>query len=170
MIRRTLHLAALALALAAGHALPAGAQARGAADSPAAACARAGDDDAVRPYQPALRDAFLRAFAALFPQASKPPSDQMLRAEAKYRCMDGKLLGCFIGANLPCSRLNASRDNPGAATFCRSNPNADFVPAFATGHDTVYSYRCRDGRAEVTGSTYALDRRGFAKSLWVELQ
>jgi hypothetical protein len=83
--------------------------------------------------------------------------------------MNGKALVCFIGANLPCAKINTSRDNRGASEFCRSNPNADFVPLFAAGHDTLYSYRCRDGRAEIKGKVWALDERGFAKKLWTEI-
>ncbi|MDT9702903.1 hypothetical protein, partial [Streptomyces sp. P17] len=36
---------------------------------PAETCARAGNDDTVRPYDPALRQGFVRAFKTLFPGA-----------------------------------------------------------------------------------------------------
>jgi hypothetical protein len=83
--------------------------------------------------------------------------------------MDGKVLACFVGANLPCAKMNAARDNPGANEFCKTNPNDDVVPAFATGHDAVYSYKCASGKAVVTGNSWALDKRGFAKELWTEV-
>jgi hypothetical protein len=134
-----------------------------------AVCARVGDDDTIRAYSPALRADTVRAFRALFPGATRVPDDEQLKAQANFRCMNGRALVCFIGANLPCGKMNAARDNAGASEYCRSNPNADDVPAFATGHDAVYSYRCRDGRAEIDRRTWELDARGFAKKLWSEL-
>ncbi|MGX7876015.1 hypothetical protein ACVDG5_027885 [Mesorhizobium sp. ORM6] len=76
---------------------------------------------------------------------------------------------CFVGANLPCAKMNVTRDDPGADEFCRQNPNENGVPAAATGHDTVFSYGCRHGKAEVVGQTWQLDERGFARKLWAAL-
>ena len=132
-------------------------------------CREAGNDDTLRDYTPALRDETVRAFKTVFPDATDAPADDALQSQAIFRCMGGKVLVCFVGANLPCARMNASRDNTGADAFCKDNPNQDFVPAFATGHDAVYSYRCRNGKAEVTGSSWELDERGFARTLWTEL-
>lgn len=134
-----------------------------------ALCARVRDDDTIRAYSPSLRAETVRAFRALFPGAASVPDDDQLKAQSNFRCMNGKVLVCFIGANLPCVKMNAARDNAGADEYCRGNPNADHVPAFATGHDAVYSYRCRDGRAEIDGKNWELDARGFAKKLWTEL-
>ena len=57
----------------------------------------------------------------------------------------------FTGANLPCGKMNTARDNQGADDYCRANPDVDVVPAFATGHDTIYSYRCAGGRPVIVG-------------------
>jgi hypothetical protein len=137
---------------------------------PAASCAQAGDDDTVRGYDPSLRAGLLIAYAHLFPQARMPPNEHELQAGAHIRCMDGRLWACFTGANLPCDKMNTARDNKGADAFCRTNPEAPFVPAFATGHDTIYSYRCVTGRAEITGTTFPLDARGFAATLWAAIE
>jgi hypothetical protein len=134
-----------------------------------ALCASLGSDDALRDYQPSLRGGTVKAFRAMFPGAKMPPDDAVLQAQARFRCMNGKAYICFAGANLPCGKLNTSRQNEGAENFCRSEPEADFVPMSATGHDSVYSYRCHDGKAEVLRATYELDERGFAKSLWMAL-
>ncbi|HEV3247101.1 MAG TPA: hypothetical protein VG124_07845 [Beijerinckiaceae bacterium] len=134
-----------------------------------ALCASLGNDDTLRDYQPSLRGGTVKAFRAMFPGAKMPPDDAILQAQAKFRCMNGKAHVCFVGANLPCGKLNTSRQNEGAENFCRSDPEADFVPMAATGHDSVYSYRCHDGKAEVLRATYELDERGFAKSLWMAL-
>ncbi len=128
-----------------------------------------GDDDTLRDYQPSLKAGAAKIFKTMFPGANSPPDEAMLRAQAKFRCMDGKVYACFIGANLPCGKLNTSRHNAGAETYCRTDPEADFIPMAATGHDSVYSYRCRGGKPEVAHTSYELDRRGFAKSLWLPL-
>ena len=129
-------------------------------------CKREVNDDTVRDYQPSLHDAALRAFKKFFPDAAQKPADNMLAGQAKFRCMSGKVYACFIGANLPCSKMNTEKSNAGADAFCKDNPTADSVPMVATGHDTIYSYRCKDGRAEIARKLYQLDQRGFAQSLW----
>jgi hypothetical protein len=140
-----------------------------AAAGPAEQCSQVRNDDTISPYDPSLRDGLLHAYAKLFPGAHMPPGPEF-EAGTHIRCMAGKLLACFTGANLPCGNMNTARDNPGADAFCRSNPDADVVPAFAAGHDTTYSYRCVSGRANITGATFKLDARGFAASLWAPVQ
>jgi hypothetical protein len=141
-----------------------------AADSGLAAeCARMHDDDTVHGYVPALHDELLRAFAQLFPSARMPPDEREIQAGAHVRCMDGRLLACFTGATLPCDKINTERYNSGALAYCHANRDAGGVPAFATGHDTLYAYRCVSGLPVVTGNRFTLDRRGFASSLWAPL-
>jgi hypothetical protein len=133
-------------------------------------CARVQNDDTVRRYDPSLKAGLLKAYAQLFPQARIPPDEREFQAGSNIRCMDGRLLACFIGANLPCSKMNTARDNKGADAFCRANQDAPVVPAFATGHDAAFNYRCVAGRAEITGETFPLDARGFAASLWAPVE
>jgi hypothetical protein len=135
----------------------------------AAQCAQAGNDDTVRPYDPALRYELLKAYQRLFPHARVPPNEQAFQAGSHIRCMDGHLRACFTGANLPCAKMNAAPENRGADAFCRSNAQAEIVPAFAAGHDSVYAYRCVSGRAEIAGETFSLDPRGFAAALWTPI-
>ena len=132
-------------------------------------CRQVKNDDTIRPYSHELYGGTAKAFKKLFPDAKDTPPESELQTQANYRCMDGKVLACFVGANLPCAKMNAARDNPGADEFCKANPNDDIVPAFATGHDAVYSYKCLDGKAMVTGETWVLDKRGFAVRLWADV-
>ena len=136
----------------------------------AALCAQARDDDTVRRYDPSLRAGLLRAYAHLFPQAQMPPNEQEFQAGAHIRCMEGRLLVCFTGANLPCAKMNTSPDNEGATAFCRAHPDAPGVPAYATGHDAAYNYRCVAGEARIDGETFPLDPRGFAATLWAPIE
>jgi hypothetical protein len=132
-------------------------------------CAQLRNDDTVRKYDPSLEAGLARAYARLFPGARMPPPIAQLKDGANIRCMNGRLFACFTGANLPCGKMNAARHNPGADEYCRANADADSVPAFATGHDTIYSYRCTGGRPMIVGSTFVLDARGFAAKLWAPL-
>lgn len=144
--------------------------ARVAGAGPAEQCAQVRNDDTIHPYDASLRAGLLRAYVRLFPQARMPPDDQAFQAGAHIRCMDGQLLACFTGANLPCAKMDTDRDNKGAEAFCRTNPTTPFVPAFATGHDSAYSYRCVAGHAAITGETFPLDPRGFAGPLWAPIE
>jgi hypothetical protein len=132
-------------------------------------CHQVKNDDTVRPYSHALYAGTVKAFKKLFPDAKATPEESELETQANYRCMNGKVLACFVGANLPCAKMNAARDNPGADAFCKANPNTDSVPMAATGHDAVYGYKCQNGKAMVSGTSWQLDKRGFATKLWAEV-
>jgi len=126
---------------------------------PRAFCARAGTDDATRPIPPSLVDAARR----LFELRGGP---ELVRRTTVFRCAEGAVLLCNTGANLPCGKANTSRDLPGAASWCRDNPRADMIPMFATGHDTIYRWRCRNGRPVAEGPAEEVDARGFLARLW----
>jgi hypothetical protein len=85
-----------------------------------------------------------------------------------WRCMNGKVYACTVGANLPCeSKANTSKTpNEGMTNFCQANPNSDFIPAVDTGHDTVYEWRCTDGTPAVVKQIFKVDTRGFISDIW----
>jgi hypothetical protein len=132
----------------------------------AAYCAKVRDDDMVRPVPAALAPLLSAAFAKLV--GSAPTDSGYLSRTGQVRCMDGKVLVCFTGANLPCAKIRVARDNAGAVKWCEANPGTE-VPAFAIGHDALYSYRCDGKRAHIVGTNWTLDHRGFATSLWTPL-
>jgi hypothetical protein len=85
--------------------------------------------------------------------------------------MDGALWGCVVGANLNCGPANADT-NPtdGMKEYCTANAGADFIPAYITGHDTVWAWKC-DGATPVTGQQLSeVDARGFQASNWHQLE
>lgn len=138
------------------------------ASDPFAYCERAGNDDrltgaagAASGVAAAILEPYLRAALGL-PAGSPIPAGNLF-----WRCMQGKVYVCVVGANLPCgSKADRAKLNPGAEAYCRENPGAPDVPAFATGHETIYSWRCAAGKA-VRGAPIAdLDRRGFRRDLW----
>jgi hypothetical protein len=132
-------------------------------------CRKVGNDDTIREYSHTLYQGTVEAFRKLFPDAKGAMNDSDFQTQAQYRCMSGKILVCFVGANLPCVKMNANRHNAGAEAYCRGGRNGDYVSAAAAGHDAVYSFQCRNGKAEIVGKPWALDKRGFAKKLWAEL-
>lgn len=126
-------------------------------------------DDAVRALNGALPDSVRGAYRQRFPDVAILPSDSDIAAQARWRCADGRALVCFVGANLPCAKIDARRRNRGADAFCRDNPGAEIVSAAATGHDALFSFACRGARATISGRNWRLDARGFAGELWVAL-
>jgi hypothetical protein len=110
------------------------------------------------------------------PMALKPflstalglPVGRDFRPESYYwRCMNGMVLVCAIGANIPCgAKADLAKRNLGADKYCQDNPEATFVPAYATGHETLFAWRCSLGLA-VPGKRIAkLDPRGYRIDIW----
>jgi hypothetical protein len=58
---------------------------------------------------------------------------------------------------------------PEEADFCQANPNAEFVPAYVTGRETVYEWRCKNGAPEIVQQVFQADARGFISDFWYEL-
>ena len=85
------------------------------------------------------------------------------------RCANGKLLACLIGANLNCGKADTRRSLPGASEFCRANPGADNIPMFATGHDTIYGWRCVGKRAVAGKARVSVDPHGYDAGNWREI-
>lgn len=88
-----------------------------------------------------------------------------------WRCMDGKVYGCFVGANIPCwSKANTDRTPTAEETdFCKANLDAEFIPAVVTGHETIYEWRCENGVPEIVRQVLKVDSRGFISDFWYEI-
>ena len=123
-------------------------------------CRESETEDTPRPIPESLVPAAVR----LFQLAAMPP-DQVERSTL-YRCVEGQILLCNLGANLPCDKADTSRDLPAAEAWCAENPSADFIPMYVTGHDTIYRWRCQGAKAETTGEPLEIDRQGFISRYW----
>jgi hypothetical protein len=131
---------------------------------PFAYCARLGTIDTPKggasPVPTALIP-FLRTTLGLSAEAPLTPQSYY------WRCMDGAVYVCAIGANRPCpSKADRAIHNTGAGNYCRENPVAELVPAYATGHDTVYEWSCSGGRAVPGKRTITVDARGYPAEIW----
>ncbi len=132
-----------------------------AAPSPRAYCAKIGNDDQLRPTTTTLAPAIKRLFNV---------SGAYALQSTYYRCADGKVLLCNVGANIPCGKANLSKSLPGATAWCKDNPNSDFIPMVATGHDTIYTWRCTNGAAVAGAPASKVDARGFISDVWETLK
>jgi hypothetical protein len=129
------------------------------AETPGAFCARVGTDDTLRPIPATLVPAVNQAFHTAM------PADVATRMTV-FRCADGRVLACGVGANLPCEKADTSRVSVGGARWCEEHPDAPFIPAYATGHATIFDWRCRDGAALIAKQRFTVDRRGFVAEFW----
>jgi hypothetical protein len=131
---------------------------------PFAYCARLGTIDTpnggASPVPTALMP-LLRTTLGLSEEAPLTPQSYY------WRCMDGGVYVCAIGANRPCaSRADRTTHNTGADNYCRENLDTEFVPAYATGHNTVYEWSCAGGRAVPGKRAIKADGRGYPAEFW----
>jgi hypothetical protein len=129
-----------------------------AAESAGSLCARRGDDDRVRPIPQSLAAPAREALGLAEP-------DVELARATVYRCMGGVAWVCNHGANLSCAKANLARVSAGANAWCKANPGSSVVPAYVTGHDTIYSWTCA-GATAIVSHAIPVDKRGFAADQW----
>jgi hypothetical protein len=138
---------------------------------PASYCSAVGtiDQPDARYTGPAVPDWLARALRKETGAAPDAPLD--LFRHAAWRCADDAVLACTVGANIPCdSKGDTSRTpTPGATAYCRTNPDGEVVPAAATGHATVYEWRCRGGKAEIVSQVLPLDAQGYPAVFWYKV-
>jgi hypothetical protein len=126
-------------------------------EDPHAYCARVATDDTLRAPPPSLAPAIRRLFDI---------ADGNVLNAFYYRCARGRVKVCAVGANLPCGKANISKNLPAAARWCHTHINSEFIPAYVTGHDSLYSWRCSGGRPEAGARVGTLDARGFFDEYW----
>jgi hypothetical protein len=136
---------------------------RARAETPAALCAQNVNDDALRPVPVDLVAAAGVALNATMPAA-------VAMKTTVFRCANGHVSVCTVGANLVCGRANSSRTpGRGQLNWCRDHPNAAFIPLMASGHDTIYAWRCQDGVPQIGWQMLDVDARGFIVQNWRQL-
>ena len=116
-------------------------------------------DDTLRPLPVGMVDRFRQVF-----DLPRLPAD-VAQQTTVIRCVDGRVLACSRGANLPCDKADARRRMPDADAWCRQG-NSGAVPAYVTGHATLYAWECRGGRAGPVRQVAQADARGFVAAYW----
>ena len=134
------------------------------AESARARCARVGDDDRTRP----LRSELVADARRLFEIGLDLPTE-FVATSTFMRCMNGDVWLCYVGANLACGKADVS-NSAGAAAYCRQNPDSTDVPMSATGHASVYSWKCVGTKATIDQQIERVDPRGFVADNWKELK
>ncbi len=127
------------------------------APAPQAYCAKVVNDDELRGAPHALAPVIKQLFHISGAYAAQT---------TRYRCAGGKVMLCNEGANLPCGKANLSKHLPGATAWCKENPASGFIPMVATGHHTIYNWRCVRGLATPGAPVRKVDARGFFADYW----
>ena len=88
-----------------------------------------------------------------------------------WRCMDGNVYACNVGANLPCQEKGdfSKEPNDGMLNYCGENPDSDFIPMYASGRATVYEWKCDNGTPEIVKQIAETDKAGYIKNIWYEI-
>ena len=127
-------------------------------------CSKVGTDDRVQP----IPNSLIRAARRIFDIPAEAP-DSFVQASTSVRCMMGRAWLCNYGANLVCDKADVSRNSPGAEEFCKQNPDSIGVPMSATGHATIFEWKCVGQQPRITGQTTSIDARGFIAGNWKQL-
>jgi hypothetical protein len=128
-------------------------------ENPFQYCSRVGTDDSPGNVPASLAPAFAKFFGTRMSSAE-------IQQNSSFRCYRGKVFGCMVGANLNCGKANSSNASAGGDEWCRSHPNDTMIPMAATGHATIYSWRCSGNRAVPTKMNSKVDDRGFEVVNW----
>jgi hypothetical protein len=123
-------------------------------------CARVVTDDDPGRVPASLVPAFVKAFGSL----ARPALN--VEGYLRYRCYQGTVIGCVVGANLNCGKAEVGQTSQGGNNWCQSHPNDPNVPMVATGHATVYIWRCSGSRAVLVRRFSPIDDRGFDVMNW----
>lgn len=96
-----------------------------------------------------------------------PPAMQKAN---RWRCMDGQVWVCMLGANLPCGEKADLSRSPSEAMveYCKTNPGTP-IPAYVTGRATVYSWECADTMPKILRQVSTPDAAGYLSEFWYQV-
>jgi putative hemolysin len=142
-------------------------------DDPFAYCAAVGTIDApdarFTGAQPPT--AVIQGIRQAFDAPADTP-DEFYADGTFWRCADGQVKACFVGANLPCSEQadTSKTPNDGVVAFCKENPGSEVVPAAATGRATIYAWRCDGETPAIVKQVHEPDAQGFIADFWYVIE
>lgn len=128
--------------------------------SPTEYCRQIGTDDTLRSVPSSLVSAVVR----LFQLEAMPPAQ--VERSTYLRCADGHVFVCTFGANLICGKADTRRDLPGLKAWCVEHAGSRNVPAYVSGHATIYLWGCDGPRPVASRSALTVDQRGFISQNW----
>ncbi len=141
-------------------------------DDPFAYCAAVGTVDApdARYSGPEVPDSVVQGLIEQGIVSADAPAEYLTETTV-WRCMDGQVWACTIGANLPCHEKADMSEDPTKEMedFCEANPTADGIPAAVAGRATVYQWTCKAGEPDVVRQVFHADPQGYLAEFWYEL-
>jgi hypothetical protein len=139
---------------------------------PFAYCAAVGTVGApdMRYTGPAMPETVAQGLKAALALPADAASGPLLR-NSIWRCMNGKVYACTVGANLPCSEKADTRRDPAPelVDFCRQNPGAEVIPMAVTGRATVFAWRCTGEHPAIVRQFAQPDAAGYLANVWYEI-
>ena len=128
------------------------------------------DSPDTRYVGPKVPEAIVQGLKKAFGAPPDGPIDVFMRG-TYWRCMDGKVYSCNVGANLPCTeKADKSRTpNEGMINFCNSNPDSEIIPAYAAGRATVYDWSCNGTKPQIVKEVTQVDAEGYISNIWYEI-
>lgn len=136
---------------------------------PFAYCSAVGTIDAPdsRYTGPPVPEAVAQGLKRAFGAPAEAPLNVFIRGTS-WRCMGGEVYACNVGANLPCSEKAdmSLTPRPEMLQWCQENPNAEVIPAFASGRATVYAWKCLNGTPTIVRQVAEPDAQGFLSHIW----
>jgi hypothetical protein len=139
---------------------------------PFAYCAAVGTVDApdARYDGPQVPNSIIQSLIQQGVVSANAPADYLTETTL-WRCMDGQVWACVIGANLPCQEKADTSRVPTAEMedYCKTNPTADYIPAAVTGRATVYEWKCSAGKPEAGQQIFQVDPQGYLANFWYKV-
>jgi len=128
------------------------------------------DSPDLRYVGPKVPEVIARGLQKAFETPEGAPLDVFIRG-TYWRCMDGKVYACNVGANLPCEeKADTSREpNQGMIEWCQSNLDSEFIPAYASGRATIYEWRCKGKEPMIVKEITKPDAAGYISNIWYEI-
>jgi hypothetical protein len=99
---------------------------------------------------------------------ASPTAPLSVFRHAEWRCAEGRVMACSYGANIPCDQKADTRRRPsqGSRAFCAEHPGAGVIPAYATGHATIYEWRCKGIEPVIARQVLQVDAQGYPAPFW----
>ena len=103
--------------------------------------------------------------------ATTATHSKTFQAGTFWRCSKGEVYACNAGANLPCNSPANTNRTPtnGEKKYCAENHDADFIPMYMTGHDTVYNWSCQGDKPVAGKQIVKVDSQGYLADIWYRL-
>jgi hypothetical protein len=120
---------------------------------------------------PGMPDAIARGLKQALDVPADAPTEPFVQ-NALWRCMDGKVYACTIGANLPCSEKADTSRTPSQAivTYCGQSPGAGVVPMVVTGRVTVFEWHCDGATPAIVRQFAHPDAEGYLAGIWYAIE